>query len=353
MMIDLSTTTPLLATWLQTAWARLPWILLGSGVAVLWLSLLVLMLSRWGQARPLSKCAALSVLVHVLLLGYAYMTNLLQPPMLGPGRSTVSVQLLTDPAVEAIPEPLPSWQPSSRPPEELAETALPAPELWQQPASIDRAEALTDAPSELSELLRDLPASVAAVPLPAEDLDTTATMDSVPATQISLAPPRRRPRAEQPIATAPPSPPRSAPTPPQLAPPRPAEFSAPEPPEDRQSLALLPNHEELADWIAAARDHDADTVTGHQDGDAASTFETAEGRVPSRTVSMATPTAAGNRGGSPLVPRSAGSAAKTTGRRTGRFSGDRSRRRSGPRLVGPDAGSARRTLGHAGMGRWK
>ena len=143
MMIDLSTTMPLLATWLETAWSRLPWILLGSGVAVLWLSLLVLMLSRWGQARPLSKCAALSVLVHVLLLGYAYMTNLLQPPMMGPGRSTVSVQLLTD-SVESVPEPPPTWQPTSRPPEELVATALPAPEHWQQVTPVTRAETVAD-----------------------------------------------------------------------------------------------------------------------------------------------------------------------------------------------------------------
>ncbi len=47
-------------------------------VALLWLgmlsltiALLILMRTRWGQARPLRKCLALSVLAHVLLAGYA------------------------------------------------------------------------------------------------------------------------------------------------------------------------------------------------------------------------------------------------------------------------------------------
>ena len=89
-------TTPLLATWLETAWDRLPWILLGSGVAVLWLSLLVLMLSRWGQARPLSKCAALSVLVHVLLLGYLVVRSGFLPKVLGILLVLASVSYLVD-----------------------------------------------------------------------------------------------------------------------------------------------------------------------------------------------------------------------------------------------------------------
>ena len=41
------------------------------GLATLTVTLLVLMRTRWGQARPLRKCLGLSLLAHVLLAGYA------------------------------------------------------------------------------------------------------------------------------------------------------------------------------------------------------------------------------------------------------------------------------------------
>jgi hypothetical protein len=66
--------------------ARVLGILLWSGLAVLAIALLVLMRTGWGQARPLSKCVALSVFAHVLLVGYAYGTKLIfdpPPPMAG------------------------------------------------------------------------------------------------------------------------------------------------------------------------------------------------------------------------------------------------------------------------------
>jgi hypothetical protein len=57
------------------------------GLAVLTVSLLVLMRTRFGQARPLSKCVALSVFAHVLLMGYAWGTRLIfePPPPQAPG----------------------------------------------------------------------------------------------------------------------------------------------------------------------------------------------------------------------------------------------------------------------------
>ncbi len=47
------------------------------GSAVLAISLLVLMLTRWGQSRPVLKCVVLSIVAHVLLLGWAYGTRLI------------------------------------------------------------------------------------------------------------------------------------------------------------------------------------------------------------------------------------------------------------------------------------
>ncbi|QDU93366.1 hypothetical protein [Lignipirellula cremea] len=50
---------------------------LWTGLAIFTISLLLLMRTRWGQARPLSKCVALSLFAHVLLMGYAYGTILI------------------------------------------------------------------------------------------------------------------------------------------------------------------------------------------------------------------------------------------------------------------------------------
>ncbi len=47
------------------------------GSAMLAISLIILMLTRWGNARPITKCVILSVIAHVLLLGYAYGTRLI------------------------------------------------------------------------------------------------------------------------------------------------------------------------------------------------------------------------------------------------------------------------------------
>ena len=49
-------------------------LLIGSGLLAV--ALLVLSLTKWGQARPVWKCVILSVAAHILLMGYAYGTRL-------------------------------------------------------------------------------------------------------------------------------------------------------------------------------------------------------------------------------------------------------------------------------------
>lgn len=64
--------------WIQSVFAaRTLGVMLWVGLAVLTITLLVLMRSRWGQVKPLWKCVILSVLAHVLLGGYAYGTKLI------------------------------------------------------------------------------------------------------------------------------------------------------------------------------------------------------------------------------------------------------------------------------------
>ena len=50
---------------------QLLWSILWLGLFVLTIGLLVLMRTRWGQSQPLGKCAALSLLAHLLFAGYA------------------------------------------------------------------------------------------------------------------------------------------------------------------------------------------------------------------------------------------------------------------------------------------
>ena len=52
-------------------------IVLWVGLALLTISLVVVSRTRWGQAKPLSKCVALSLYAHVLFMGYAYGTTLI------------------------------------------------------------------------------------------------------------------------------------------------------------------------------------------------------------------------------------------------------------------------------------
>jgi|GEM_PF-3657818 len=42
-----------------------------SGMALLTISLLILMQTRWGRSRPLRKCVVLSLVAHLLFLSYA------------------------------------------------------------------------------------------------------------------------------------------------------------------------------------------------------------------------------------------------------------------------------------------
>ena len=60
----------------------LQWVLL-IGCGCLAIALLVLTLTRWGHARPIWKCVVLSVVAHLLLIGYMYGTQLIsRAPML-------------------------------------------------------------------------------------------------------------------------------------------------------------------------------------------------------------------------------------------------------------------------------
>jgi hypothetical protein len=192
----------------QTTW-------LLAGLVALVIVLLVLMRTRWGQAKPLSKCMVLSIVVHLLLVVYAYfLQTFVAGPL--PGREQiVHVSLVADiedqefvelPAEQTIPEEQVPWndfvavQPLDTPPE----PAAPAPTLIEPPPEPPRDRTPAPVPMAAPELpdLPDLPDAIIDQPLPLPlPLDHTAVrplqagpetvpeMDSAPAPPVDPAQP--------------------------------------------------------------------------------------------------------------------------------------------------------------------
>ena len=96
-------------------------IVLAVGFVSLFITLAVLVWTRWGQARPVAKCVGLSLLAHLLLLIYAYSTHVLFDT---PGRwygQTVHVRIV-DAADYEEASPLPPTT---------------TPEEWNQPGEYE------------------------------------------------------------------------------------------------------------------------------------------------------------------------------------------------------------------------
>lgn len=83
---------------------RWPWLVLGAGVLSLSVALLVMMRTRWGHARPLSKCAVLSVWAHLMLLGFASLTNWWVDPPRRAAVQTIRVSWIDSEPVDDRPE---------------------------------------------------------------------------------------------------------------------------------------------------------------------------------------------------------------------------------------------------------
>lgn len=80
--------------------------ILAVGLGIITVGLGVLMWTRWGQARPIAKCAGLSLFAHLLLLCYCYSTRVFfEAPGRATADGTINVQIedVTD-EVESAPE---------------------------------------------------------------------------------------------------------------------------------------------------------------------------------------------------------------------------------------------------------
>lgn len=79
----------------QLAQPRTQGIILLIGVGLLALALIVLMMTRWGQVKPLSKCIVLSVFAHFLLMVYAYSAKLFLEPPLPPQEKVFNLTIVS------------------------------------------------------------------------------------------------------------------------------------------------------------------------------------------------------------------------------------------------------------------
>ena len=70
------------------------------GFAVLTLILFILMVTRWGQVKPLWKCAVLSIFAHVLFGCYAYGTKLIFTAPAPPPSDTFALKMIDSTELE-------------------------------------------------------------------------------------------------------------------------------------------------------------------------------------------------------------------------------------------------------------
>lgn len=179
-------------------------VLLAAGLVTLGGGLLVLLFTRWGQARPLAKCVALSVFAHLLLLTSACGIRLFHELPAPSSEHVIQLSLVDVGDDSAQDQP----QDPARPPEESpAETAdTPAPseldddEVPQPPRVPDT----MSPPTELAAAAAAphlLPDPLAEASSPAELDRPQSLSDVVPPGPPVTEPPRRTLAESQPTPT--------------------------------------------------------------------------------------------------------------------------------------------------------
>jgi hypothetical protein len=178
--------------------ASLPlvYVFLWSSSLVVTVTLVVLMRTSWGQARPLHKCAALSLLVHLLLACVAMTVRIVAGGSAGGGEGPpIRVRIVADsgssPTLvdESADEPVAIAPPLLEPAPEQAET----PPTADAPSTVEEPEAPPN--SELVEVEPEVKQSV-----PEEETKETAAPDKTSqiAETTNAAPPVAAPPAAAP-----------------------------------------------------------------------------------------------------------------------------------------------------------
>lgn len=126
------------------------------GLAAITVAVLVLRHSRWGQSHPLRKCLFLSLLAHLLLVGYATTVPVVFSPLSGAGEATVLVTV--DEERESTPVAEEPPEPSSAPPADVAaappvKEPIAPPEPVAPPQEPSEFAATTDEPEAIPQRL--------------------------------------------------------------------------------------------------------------------------------------------------------------------------------------------------------
>ncbi|MEX0937768.1 MAG: squalene--hopene cyclase [Pirellulales bacterium] len=128
------------------------WIALWIGLVGLSIALLLLMRTRWGQSRPLHKCAVLSLIAHLLLAGFATTVRIVSGAAGPPPSPSIHVTISSPDAAaqaQSSPSPRMPWDPVPVDPEMPLPDQLDAPQpadpqLMERPDTLDSAAPLPE-----------------------------------------------------------------------------------------------------------------------------------------------------------------------------------------------------------------
>ncbi len=151
-------------------------VVLLAGCGLLTLTLGVLMWTRWGQAQPLAKCVGLSVFAHLLLLIYAYATQVFYAVPGNPDSEVFEVRLVNTGDDE---DASPWFDPDadSIPPEDLAELAAMGTEGMPDEAALAAAD-LASPPGSTAPPLLEAPPPAEPEPTEAEQAAELEAVES-------------------------------------------------------------------------------------------------------------------------------------------------------------------------------
>jgi hypothetical protein len=165
---------------------RTVWVALSVGLALLTIALLILMRTRWGQARPLSKCVVLSVFAHLLLIGYAHMTQLFFDRVSSASDGTIEIEVIAEQPTAEAREQVHETQVELPPWEELGvDPPVPPP-----PVELPRRDPTADVPHDPQQV-EPPPTVTTHLPEPSLPLDDVAATPR----PIAVAPTSPQPRA--------------------------------------------------------------------------------------------------------------------------------------------------------------
>jgi len=182
---------------------QIVWGILWAGLALITITLLILMRTHWGQARPVSKCVVLSICAHLLLIAYAQVTQLFAPPVISHS-APVNIRLsqieIEDLPVDESPSQHQPWDQLASSPQSV-KMSMPAmqrktsdrkPGVEPQFAKVTSSRNWQIEPPAIAASTDLPPSGVQAVPVP-----QTSTQSNIAAKSLSADSPNQLPTPRQ------------------------------------------------------------------------------------------------------------------------------------------------------------